>query len=125
MHRNAPLTGRAVQVADFGLSRYIHSSQINTKTYGTITHMPPELLMEGRLSKSGDSYAFGCLLFSMFTGRLPWADFARMQVGCPSSGWGAPSCNLPCVMLPVSVSGRSGAGEITCMRACTAAGQPG
>ena len=71
------------QVADFGLSRFIHSSQINTKTYGTITHMPPELLMEGCLTKSGDVYAFGCLLFSMFTGRLPWADCPRMQVCMP------------------------------------------
>jgi len=36
---------------------------VATQTYGTVTHMPPELLSEGRLSKAADvcepSSAFG------------------------------------------------------------------
>jgi hypothetical protein len=45
----------AVQVSDFGLSRiHIGEKTVATQTYGTVTHMPPELLAEGRLSKAAD-----------------------------------------------------------------------
>lgn len=42
----ASLTG---QVSDFGLSRVIAKdcNVINTRTFGTVTHMPPELLSKG------------------------------------------------------------------------------
>lgn len=44
-----------MQVSDFGLSRiHIGERTIATQTYGTVTHMPPELLSEGRLSKAAD-----------------------------------------------------------------------
>ena len=35
------------KVADFGLSRMLGSEAVNTGTYGTVTHMPPELLTTG------------------------------------------------------------------------------
>ena len=57
-----------LQVADFGLSRQAASTTVDTDTYGTVTHMPPELLMEGKLTKSADVYAFGVLLWEMYTG---------------------------------------------------------
>lgn len=57
-----------MQVADFGLSRQASSTTVDTDTYGTVTHMPPELLMEGKLTKSADVYAFGVLLWEMYTG---------------------------------------------------------
>jgi len=42
-------------VSDFGLSRiHIGEKTVATQTYGTVTHMPPELLSEGRLSKAAD-----------------------------------------------------------------------
>ena len=59
-----------MQVADFGLSRQSSSSTVDTDTYGTVTHMPPELLMEGKLTKSADVYAFGVLLWEMYTGSV-------------------------------------------------------
>ena len=59
-----------LQVADFGLSRQASSSTVDTDTYGTVTHMPPELLMEGKLSKAADVYAFGVLLWEMYTGMI-------------------------------------------------------
>ena len=37
----------------------------DTVTMGTVTHMPPELLMEGKLSPSADVYAFGAHLACM------------------------------------------------------------
>lgn len=35
------------KVADFGLSRKLKHQQTATRTVGTVTHMPPELLMQG------------------------------------------------------------------------------
>ena len=37
--------------------------QVETQTMGTVTHMPPELLMEGLLTKAGDVWAFGILMW--------------------------------------------------------------
>ena len=39
--------GFTAKVADFGLSRMLGSEAVNTGTYGTVTHMPPELLTTG------------------------------------------------------------------------------
>ena len=37
-----------VQVADFGLARVLKDKgHIKTQTFGTVTHMPPELLAKG------------------------------------------------------------------------------
>lgn len=47
------------QVGDFGMSRFQEAIAVNTTTYGTVTHMPPELLMEGKLTKAADVWAFG------------------------------------------------------------------
>ena len=48
-----------MQVADFGMSRRIKNKSVHTVTYGTATHMPPELLMHGTLTTAVDVYAFG------------------------------------------------------------------
>ena len=42
--------------------------------------MPPELLTTGRLSKAADTYAFGVLLWEMYTGQRPWAGMLQMQI---------------------------------------------
>jgi serine/threonine protein kinase len=58
--------GRAfsARVADFGLSRSMGLSEcIATQTMGTITHMPPELIREGRMSLAADVYAFGVIVW--------------------------------------------------------------
>ena len=42
------------QVADFGLSRVLSAEAVSTGTYGTVTHMPIELLTTGE-SVTGSS----------------------------------------------------------------------
>lgn len=43
--------GWVAKVTDFGLAREADlAARIKTRTYGTVTHMPPELLREGCLS---------------------------------------------------------------------------
>lgn len=69
-----------VKIADFGLSRHASASTVDTETYGTVTHMPPELLMDGKLTKSADVYAFGVLLWEMYTGEKPFAGMRHAQI---------------------------------------------
>ena len=40
---------------------------------GTPTHMSPELLLLGHISKASDVYAFGILLWEMLVGARPYA----------------------------------------------------
>ncbi len=44
--------GFHAKISDFGLARTLNvQSKIETRTYGTITHMPLELLCDGIMSK--------------------------------------------------------------------------
>ena len=84
IHTSLTHVSLPLQVADFGLSRVLSQEAISTGTFGTVTHMPPELLTTGRLSKSVDTYAFGVLLWEMCTGKRPWAGMMQMQVRPPA-----------------------------------------
>ena len=69
------------QVADFGLAQTnIHEGHVDTPSFGTVTHMPPELLADGKLSQATDVYSFGCLLLEMCTGQRAWAGCTDLQV---------------------------------------------
>lgn len=70
----------ACQVADFGLARTSTAQYIMTQTQGTLTHMPPEVLAEGKVTKSADVYAFGVILWEMFTGERPFAGLRQAQI---------------------------------------------
>ena len=55
--------GVTAKVADFGLSRALAAGQshLSTRRYGTVTHMPPELLSTGKLAVAADVYSFGIM----------------------------------------------------------------
>ena len=55
--------GCRAQVSDFGLSRALSqgASHLSTRTYGTVTHMAPELLSSGHLRQASDVYSFGIM----------------------------------------------------------------
>lgn len=42
--------------------------------------MPPEVLIEGLMAKSGDVYSFGVMLFELYTGNRAWAGSSQAQV---------------------------------------------
>ncbi|GAB4820761.1 hypothetical protein N2152v2_007807 [Parachlorella kessleri] len=60
------------QVVDFGLSRVLSSTIVQTNSLRTVTHMPPELLMEGKLTAAVDVYSLGVLLWEMWQGKRAW-----------------------------------------------------
>jgi mitogen-activated protein kinase kinase kinase 11 len=66
-------------VSDFGLSHTVcdEDGVISTRTYGTVTHMPPELLLEGRMSKAADVYSFGARLRAC--GRVPSGERSKSE----------------------------------------------
>ncbi len=55
--------GCCAKVRDFGLSRALAlgASHLSTRSYGTVTHMVPELLASGHLRQASDVYSFGIM----------------------------------------------------------------
>lgn len=60
-------------MSDFGLSRLSKGKYVESKVCGKVTHMPPEVIIEGLVSRASDAYSFGVLLWEMYTGQEPWA----------------------------------------------------
>ena len=51
--------GFCAKISDFGLARNLDLvSRVETKTTGTVTHMPPEVLSDGIVSKVGSRSSF-------------------------------------------------------------------
>jgi hypothetical protein len=65
-------------------------THVSTRTYGTVTHMPAEVLMEGRMSKAADVYSFGA---PTRAGGARWgrAACARRGPGVTCAAWLAPA----------------------------------
>lgn len=66
------------QVSDFGLSQVLpegtNKTQVSMRYSGTVTHMPPELIEDGKVYQQGDVYAFGIMMWEVCDGC--WADYA-------------------------------------------------
>lgn len=62
------------KVMDFGLAKLKGSLKLTrtSSTVGTLGYMAPEQIQGGEVDSRSDIFAFGVLLFEMFTGRLPF-----------------------------------------------------
>jgi serine/threonine-protein kinase len=73
-----------VKVADFGLARAISSSTSATATggvlMGTVSYLPPELVVDGTADARSDVYSVGVVLFEMLTGLKPHSGDSPIQV---------------------------------------------
>lgn len=62
--------GFVAKVCDFGLSRLTKGGEsVSTNELGTITHMPPEMLMNNMLSPRADVWAFGIVAWEAYFGK--------------------------------------------------------
>lgn len=63
-----------VKILDFGLAQLIDQKAItrDSLTYGTATYLSPELVMGKDASVASDIWAYGVLLYQIFTGELPF-----------------------------------------------------
>jgi hypothetical protein len=70
---NIFLESGTVKVGDYGLSKFISSSQhhAQTQSIGTVHYMAPEI-STGNYNKQIDIYAAGIILYEMLTGRVPF-----------------------------------------------------
>jgi eukaryotic-like serine/threonine-protein kinase len=72
-----------IKVADFGLAKAV-SSQTNTATQGlligTVSYLPPELVMSGHADAPSDVYSAGVVLFELLTGRKPHIGETPIQI---------------------------------------------
>jgi eukaryotic-like serine/threonine-protein kinase len=72
-----------IKVADFGLAKAV-SSQTNTATQGlligTVSYVPPELVMSGHADARSDVYSAGIVLFELLTGRKPHTGDTPIQI---------------------------------------------
>eukprot|EP00884_Botryococcus_braunii_P005691 jgi/Botrbrau1/15122/Bobra.0283s0001.1 len=62
------------KLTDFGLSRVLGdlASHVSTRTYGTISFMPPELIRDAKLSKAADVYSFGVLMWETYCSKTAY-----------------------------------------------------
>ncbi|KAG2491275.1 hypothetical protein HYH03_010282 [Edaphochlamys debaryana] len=69
-------SGRGVvaKVADFGLSvRLDHAAtHVSHMFQGSLTHMAPEVMLHGHVSRAADVYAFGITMWEIFTSGHPY-----------------------------------------------------
>lgn len=86
-----------MQVSDFGLSQVLPDSnqtQVSTKYSGTVTHMAPELIEDGKVYPQGDVYAFGVIMWEVYTGATPYASMAHPQIMVGGASAGAQSMRM-------------------------------
>ncbi|KAF5354973.1 hypothetical protein D9756_005535 [Leucocoprinus leucothites] len=69
-------TGRAV-IADFGVSKILMTGCLTSQlSRGTINWMAPELLLEDApATRESDVWAFGCVCYEVFTGKIPFSQY--------------------------------------------------
>jgi len=72
---NVWLTANGVaQIGDFGLAVAVDLSRLTADgmMVGTVSYMPPEQAMGGKVTSKADLYSLGAMLYEMVTGRPPF-----------------------------------------------------
>jgi len=75
--------GATTKLADFGLAVRIDHAETHMSGafQGTMTHMAPEIMLKGHVSKAADVYAFGVLLWELYTALHAYRGVPRALLG--------------------------------------------
>ncbi|KAH9260707.1 hypothetical protein BASA81_001174 [Batrachochytrium salamandrivorans] len=70
-----------VKLCDLGIAKVINANQklSDAAQQGTVSYMSPELLMENKITKAVDVYAFGIVMWQLFHLQPPHPDFHSHQ----------------------------------------------
>lgn len=61
-----------IRLIDFGLSTTVSQAKNSNQQYGTAQYFPPEIVLKKGHCYKVDSWSFGCLLYEMISGKLPF-----------------------------------------------------
>ncbi|GCE01003.1 protein kinase domain-containing protein [Embleya hyalina] len=64
--------GGVVKILDFGIARFMGSAERSGNVMGTLAYMSPERFDEQPGDARSDLYSFGCVLYELLTGRVPF-----------------------------------------------------
>lgn len=74
------MRGYICKVGDFGFSRALLDTQLETASCGAVNYMPPELLAQGILTPAADVYSFGVLLWELLVGSNPYPSKTHNEI---------------------------------------------
>jgi serine/threonine protein kinase len=60
------------KLVDFGLAKIIGPNETATEPFGTLGYVAPEVLRKQPYSFSCDVWSFGCIIYAMLSGSLPF-----------------------------------------------------
>jgi serine/threonine-protein kinase len=61
-----------IKVADFGIARAATQQTVNATVMGSVHYISPEQARSGISDERSDIYSFGCTMFEMLTGKVPY-----------------------------------------------------
>ncbi|KAF8060038.1 serine/threonine-protein kinase [Scenedesmus sp. PABB004] len=74
--------GCVAKVADFGLAVRMENADTHVSAFqGTMSHMAPECMLRGHISKAADVYSFGITLWELYTGGHAFHGIPRALLG--------------------------------------------
>lgn len=62
------------KLVDFGLAKMIGPSEKTDEPFGTLGYVAPELLKKEPYSFSCDLWSYGCIIYALLSGSLPFDD---------------------------------------------------
>eukprot|EP00803_Ostreobium_quekettii_P002934 evm.model.scf_1042.1 EVM.evm.TU.scf_1042.1 scf_1042:20644-24714(-) len=78
--KKGDVRGYICKVGDFGFSRALLDTQLETASCGAVNYMPPELLAQGILTPAADVYSFGVLLWELLVGSNPYPSKTQNEI---------------------------------------------